>query len=382
MIVSILFGVAMLFVALKFVFGMRYEFVHFLLYLVSKLNNHRFKLARTASEIKQALLLSDKGTGIEEMIACPAWLPILSIESVNGEQWLELKHNFLHFQKAIPSKEVLCAVTAREIRKAMSANVELNAKMISILTLKVFANWIFQDEEEEQAEETQRKDVLSDEMLERVYESSVEYRKEIAVKGAGCMRKKQDAIDIIVPLLNAHPKYSALFDDWSRAEHYSAVMQPFIISPMINVSDIAVSIEKNARLVDHSTSSSLDINAFIDYCIGVSHPFPILERYDAKTNTQIFIDMKMLTENEKFHVFNYGYGPRACLGRLYARDFLREFFEPVLDAKYALFKPHEHHLYSGRDNDNENLSESIYQLKVFGSALYQLALRRLKKSPA
>ena len=208
------------------------------------------------------MMLPDKGTGIEELIAYPAWSPILSLESVNGTQWLELKQNFLHFQKNIPSTAELCLITQREIKKALSTNVVLDGKMISILTLKVFVNWLFYDENKSNTAEDTINDVLSDTMLERIYESSIEYRKEIAVRGAGCLRKKYDVIDIIVPLLRNHNTYKNLFDDWSRPEHYSIVIHPFIIAPMINVSDIAVSIEKHSCLIDSSSHSDSDINAF------------------------------------------------------------------------------------------------------------------------
>ena len=219
--------------------------------------------------------------------------------------------------------------------------------MISLMTLKIFLKWLFVDS-----------DLLevNQDMLEHVYESSLEYRKEIAFKGKGCQTRKQMVVDIVVKLLNKSKRYYNIFPDWTQPECFSVVLQPFIISPMINVSDIAVSIEKYA-----SNYNKKDINSFIDYCILMEHPFPMLERYDASTNTQIFINLSELKDAR----FNYGYGPRACLGRLYAIEFLKEFFQPILNLNYENFKPKVNHLYSGRDNVRSNLKESFYQVKYF-----------------
>ena len=57
---------------------------------------------------------------------------------------------------------------------------------------------------------------------------------------------------------------------------------------------------------------------------------------------------------------------RACLGRFYAKEFLKEFFTPILNSRNdQTFQPEINHLYSGRDNDCVNFKESIYQIKYF-----------------
>ena len=200
-----------------------------------------------------------------------------------------------------------------------------------------------------------------------MYDSSLEYRKEIALKGKGCIRKKQFAVDSIVNILK-HSKYAALFD-WDKPECYSFIMQPFIISPMINISDIAVSLQNYSQAYNNKEFQSF--NSYLDFCLFNEHPFPILERYEASTNTQYFIDMKTLKEhmNEKEgSVLNFGVGIRGCMGRVYAREFIVSFFQDLLKEK-ELFMPKRKHLYSGRDNDDGSFAESIYQMKLLFKVL-------------
>ena len=348
LIIAILIILSVLFI-LKLFLQFRYEFSYFGLYVVTLLQKRNFKIAKTSKDVQRALCLRDKGVAIEELIAAPAWLPILSIESVNGKKWIQLKANYAIFHKHLPTVSELGSKARDEIKTFLNLNkgTVLDSKMISLMTLKIFLKWLFVDS-----------DLLevNQDMLEHVYESSLEYRKEIAFKGKGCQTRKQMVVDIVVKLLNKSKRYYNIFPDWTQPECFSVVLQPFIISPMINVSDIAVSIEKYA-----SNYNKKDINSFIDYCILMEHPFPMLERYDASTNTQIFINLSELKDAR----FNYGYGPRACLGRLYAIEFLKEFFQPILNLNYENFKPKVNHLYSGRDNDRSNLKESFYQVKYF-----------------
>jgi len=65
---------------------------------MARLQGNKFRMAKTLDEIKKTLLLTDKGRGIEELIATPAWLPIISLESVNGSQWIELKRNYSNIE--------------------------------------------------------------------------------------------------------------------------------------------------------------------------------------------------------------------------------------------------------------------------------------------
>lgn len=179
--IFIIFLSALLTFITYFVYQFRYQFDYVTLYVITFLQGTKLKMARTKQEIKETLMLSDKGTVIEELLASPAWLPILSIESVNHSMWHELKTNFITFQKLLPPRSELGNITEYELKKFLENNGNvLNSKDISKLTLKIFTNWIFKDTT---FEHDSTLTGLTEDMLERIHQSSVEYRKEIAIKG-------------------------------------------------------------------------------------------------------------------------------------------------------------------------------------------------------
>lgn len=322
-------------------------------------NGCRVMWVRDLNVAKQVLQnSSDKGSFIEEKLASPAWLPILSLESVNGETWKDLKSRFLIFQKYLPSAEKLSQVT-HSILSNQDANVEIDAKQVVHITVACFVKWIF--------------DRDWDPAWDFVCEASWEWRKEIAIKGKADGLLKRKTVDWIIDLIN-QSKYRELFgEEWSKPEYYSIILQPFIISPMINFSDIAVSSHMRPEL---------PINELIHYY----HPFPILERYVSnefvictgggsplvvKENTQVFIPLDQIGQYERFDpkVWSpFGFGPRKCSGTQYAIAFLTTFL--TYYKNNPKFVPQKNHQYSGRHNDNLTFRESSYQLIVIVKLLF------------
>jgi len=308
---------------------------------------------RDLNVAKQVLLnSSDKGSFIEEKLATYAWSPILSLESVNGQTWEDLKSRFLTFQKYLPSTEELSQVT-HSILSIQDPNVEINAKQVVRITVACFVKWIFNRD--------------WDPEWDFVCEASWEWRKEIALKGKADVLIKRKTVDWIIDLIN-QSKYRQLYgEQWSKPEYYSIILQPFIISPMINVSDIAVSAHMRPEL---------SINELIHYY----HPFPILERYISKDivicadgispllikgNTQVFIPLDQIGQLERYDPkvsSPFGFGPRKCSGTQYAIAFLTEFL--TYYKNNPNFVPRKDHQYSGRNNDNLSFRESIYQLII------------------
>ena len=165
----------------RFIYQFRFEFMYFALFILTTVQGHKFRIARSHKDIKYAMQFSDKGSVVEELLATPAWLPILSIESVNHSLWQSLKKNFLIFLKELPPKSELGKIADLEVRKYLSANGNrMNSKEITKLTLKIFTDWIFKDTT---FENDSALTGLTDDMIERIYEASTEYRKEIAIKG-------------------------------------------------------------------------------------------------------------------------------------------------------------------------------------------------------
>jgi hypothetical protein len=308
---------------------------------------------------KQVLLnSSDKGSFIEEKLATPAWSPILSLESVNGQTWQDLKSRFLMFQKYLPSTEELSQVT-HNILSIQDPNVEIDAKKVVHITVACFVKWIFNRD--------------WDPEWDFVCEASWEWRKEIALKGKADVLIKRKTVDWIIDLIN-QSKYRQLYEEeWSKPEYYSIILQPFIISPMINMSDIAVSAHMRPEL---------SINELIHYY----HPFPILERYISedisicadgvsplliKGNTQVFIPLDQVEQFERYDpkVWSpFGFGPRKCSGTQYAIAFLTAFL--AYYKNNPKFVPQKNHKYSGRNNDNLSFRESIYLLIIIIKLLF------------
>ncbi|CAF4539468.1 unnamed protein product, partial [Didymodactylos carnosus] len=126
-----------------------------------------------------------------------------------------------------------------------------------------------------------------------VCKASWEWRKEIAAKGKADPLLKRRTIDWLIDLINQSDYLQLFGEQWSTPEYYSIIMQPFILSPMINMSDIAVSAYRRP---------DLSVQELIHYY----HPLPILERYIEKdisvfndgvrsvlinANTQVFIQL-------------------------------------------------------------------------------------------
>lgn len=387
---KILMGIYMTIISIYMFLNIRNDFAILPLFIITKIQGRNFKLSKDLKEIKNVLKGSDKGHIIEELFACPAWYPILSVESVNGKVWEIVKDNLMKFKKHIPSKEKIGLIAKKEGQELLKKKEIINSKLISKLTLKIFMKWLFcennkplyseEDQENNENfefnltyENTFKSDdfdfvnqFLTEEFLERMYDNGIQWRKEIALKGKGCPIKKVDAINSIVNILK-QSKFKDLFD-WENPECYSFIMQPFIVSPMINISDIAVSLKNQVKDFDKYE----DILGYLEHCLFVEHPFILLERYVKENNTQYFVDMRtlktMFDEKEAAKPLNFGVGTRGCFGRFYAKEFIKNFFEDMV--KEDFFRPIEGHLYSGRNNDKENFQESIYQLKLFCGILF------------
>ena len=278
--IFLIIGVAYFFAEL------RNKFAFIPLYLLTKLQGRNFKIANEIKEIEYALQLSDKGFGIEEMFAKQAWYPVLSIESTNGAKWKELRKNFFTFVHHLPSPKKLKIIAEQEANILLSKNINIDSSMISKTTLKIFLKWIFCENDKLNTETDNNIDIIEnldfefidnfmndEDFLNKLYLSSLEYRKEIALKGKGDMKKKQELIHTFIDVL-LKSKYKDILD-WNRPECYSVLLQPFVISPMINISDIAVGIEINLKK-SKERLEDLDVSKFINQALSIFTRFLFL----------------------------------------------------------------------------------------------------------
>ena len=67
-------------------------------------------------------------------------------------------------------------------------------------------------------------------------------------------------------LLEGSALWELFGEKWREARYYSLVMQPFLLSPAINLGDVAVAMHSNPTMTP-------------EQAMRAAHPFPILERF-------------------------------------------------------------------------------------------------------
>lgn len=345
-----------------------YDFKEFYFWLLGKKYGNNIVYFKELNQnniilINKVLCLQDKGNFIEYSVATPAWEPIISLESVDGDQWVQVKQNFLNFTNRFHIDNKIAFIgdyIENYINHYLNSNDIIDSKLISKITVQSFCKFLFDIE-------------ISLNDLDTLYQASIEWRKEISMKGKGNMNVKVSAINIILNYIKNNNKVYLIFNEnWEKPEYYSVILQPFIISPMINASDIMVSVQS---LLSKSLISSDEVitNNLINKIIYSYHPFPILERFDPSTNTQYFLPLDQLTTfnnySDLYKNVVFGTGPRRCSGQLYAYVILNKFID-VYFKNQKKFNPLLNHKYSGRNNDKFNIRESLYMGKILLKILF------------
>ena len=206
-------------------------------------------------------------------------------------------------------------------------------------------------------------------------------RAELAVRRRGAARTKSAAVALVLALLRESPRLWPLFGEgWAAPARHSLIMQPFLISPIINVGDVACAAAILLRAAAAAGQPAPDTAepAFLDACLRKFHPFPIFERYLATevvvdgvvavpARSQAVIFASDLQDSTAWPVF--GAGPRACAGTHLARPLLHAFLAELPSARdFCPLAGHEH---SGRHNDGAaSLSEAVYFVRTVAHALF------------
>lgn len=313
-----------------------------------------------AEEAVAVLRSSDiKGLALEKHIATPAWEPIISLESVDGDIYHRMIANFHQVMEACPPTSQLTGIAKHHARALVESNIVIDAQQIALLTSKIFIEYVFNRS--------------WDESFEIFAMASWEWRKEIAMRGKADKKIQYQAVDVLIKdlLPNCERLWKLYGDKWNQSEYYSLILQPFLISPCINVTDIMTAVKM---------ISSGDMS--MDTIMREMHPFPILERYVAKdvyhngrlvvaANTQVIMFTSDFNKNNyPWPVF--GSGKRSCAGMHLAIPLLQVLRSELSRSK--LFKPEVNHRYSGRNNDN---NMSILEFWYFANTVvYQLFFSR------
>lgn len=292
------------------------------LYFICYLQDIKLKIPDNQEEMKYFLINSDeKGCLVEKYVARNAWYPLLSVESEDGEIWIKLKKKTIEYLDKCDTKK-LNKLTKHYCELMCQEKKIITSYEISEIVANIFYTFIFNKK-------------LSKKNAELLVKSSYEWRKELSIKGKGCLKIKKKVIQFF--------KDELFTDD---IIDISALAQPFFISPMINISDIMVEYYLNPE------DNLIDI-------LQKKHPFPLLERKLNNVQCAFFL-------NKKNNKIIWGYGNRKCLGIKLAISILDSMIAYFKTYPKNLFQPYINHKYSGRYNDNQfSINELYYQIKFF-----------------
>jgi cytochrome P450 len=347
------------------------------------------------SECARALASSEtKGSFIETIFAIPAWRPLYSVESEDGARWKELADSCAKVLRQLRWKDAIADLMDKSVQDlaiAQHPDRIVDSESISRLVLRTLYEILFEE-----------KINPADETL--FFQSSIEWRKEIAVKGAGNKTIKDEAASRLLEIVRNSRYRDGLQESADPMMWLSVFGQPFIISPQINVSDIMVATFSFLRRHPHyyqltrqkaAEQDNKFLNAIIMEAIRLQHPFPILERELTrdlqlqgrlvKAGTQIFVPLDQFKQDQTFnpeawlneerpHPFQslvFGAGQRMCPGKMLASHLMVAMLRSlVLHVPLEQIQPDQGHRFSGRNNDGkEGLGESLYQLRKFLGAL-------------
>ncbi|KAH7488422.1 hypothetical protein PRIC1_007461 [Phytophthora ramorum] len=301
---------------------------------------------------------SNKGDLIETLLSLPAWSPIVSLESVNGEQWRRMKACFTKVAQVLQPISHLGALFETRGRELLESETVIDALKLNELSVACFYEWVFERE-------------FDHEKFAVACQATWEWRKQLALKGVADSTVKQRTVEWCLEEIRRTPRLYDLFEEkWAEPEYFSLILQPFVISPAINQTDVAVAVKEWVQ----STSATQPVTPeIIRQCVCSAHPFPVVERYfpdgvatmDIAPNTHVLIPLDEMAGGAFAAGFDltFGAGSRVCVGRhiamkamvgLFTDDFVRS----------DMFQPKLNHKYSGRHNDGkETVAEILYQVK-------------------
>lgn len=372
---------------------MRYNFGReFILNMFCTMQGRKYKWIREPNLARRVLSSSSsKGIGVEQLLSTEAFLPIVSLESVIDEQWIRMKDNFVILKSHLPSLDALSTI-ADDITKyylEMEENRVIDCPTLVKLTVQIMQAWLFGVPKEM-------------EVNPMIIAAIEEYRKEIAVKGKGDPRLKLYVTEWIQEEIRSHKNIYEIFEEkWFSDEYWSLLLQPFFISPAINITDIAITLTckefKEEFQLSGGSSHDFDMERIL-CAINYKHPFPIFERwfphglkygeqFIIEPNTHCFVPIDEIGRNccnrnaTNSYWSAFGAGKRACGGRDIAMTLCTNIFRVLLTHQRSeeKFKPWIEHNYSGRDNDfKETLSQTFHQVMRLVQISWKLVRQRVE----
>ena len=287
--------------------------------------------------LRSVLSNEEKGLFFEHGISARAWLPLFSLESDDGPRWVRMKRVLMRVLRGLDHK------TIPDLVGKYTTNIN-SCEDVSQIVTQVMFEFVFDRP-------------IPHEHIPLFHSASMEWRKEIGMKGFGDVNIKKEFVEIIERYIPTH--YFEMTDD--RMEVVSAFAQPFFLSPMINVSDILVGISNLYDVGDHPT---VPIQQMVRHTLIHYPPFPMLERRTGeKSQTFIFLFPSTDTcklcgvSNPEISPEMFGYGARKCVGISIANSLIENIVCNIT-VQNLEFHPEIGNAYSGRSNDSVNTLES------------------------
>lgn len=354
-------------------------------------------IRKHSSAIPAILTASEKkGSFIERLFAQPAWWPALSIESMDGETWKTLSVEFKKILLDSSQPDRLKYLVEKHFvilqkRFEIGPHFPVDSEFISKWTAHVFFEYLFQK-------------AMSDDDENLFYMASLEWRKEIALKGKGNFKVKEDFLLRLRQIIEKS-RFAGGFEKFhERPEIWTSIFaQPFLISPMINFSDVFAStfdfLKVEEKCLKKAQASAQDLkNKYLEgillESIRLRHPFPILEReltadltFDGKVfakGTHFLILLDQLDQDTEFNperwllpphqnlywALPFAAGARGCPGKQLALESMSEMLRHLLVLPLDQVSPILNHKFSGRDNDQlKSFKELTYQFKMLLKAV-------------
>jgi hypothetical protein len=313
------------------------------------------------SDVKRILAAPEKGNFFEKSVSQLAWKPLYSVESEDGSRWSRMLRVVHEITRTINVADV-----AETVHTIPEYNNFANCRDVTRVVACTMARMVFNKE-------------LSQLQCDLFHNASMEWRKEIAMKGVGDTTVKWAFIREIEDMIPR--RYFDMIDD--RMEVISAFAQPFFISPMINVSDIFAGIE--LLYGDVIVGTNIAPKAMIGRSIELYPPFPTLERQTGPTeqtflflypeNNRVSPDVSISPDG--FGPETFGYGPRKCAGQQLAMNLMCA----MLDTIERPFTPIRGSKYSGRHNDDRvDIQEGLFLVTTMTRLMWNGVTRDTPKN--
>ncbi|EDQ86955.1 uncharacterized protein MONBRDRAFT_10466 [Monosiga brevicollis MX1] len=334
---------------------------------------------------------SDKGRVIEENMMLPVWTDGCSIESCNGRVWRTVRHSYDHFVRQLPPIEDLETYCLQHTPSITADAGVLDSPGIARTVLAAFGQHLFAD-------------ACTPQHLDVIEACSWDIRAHVAMRTNGHDDLKRACNRTIINLLEQSAFESPPdLPGWQHPLAFSAVMQPFFISPSVNFVDIVIALDNLCDLRAKSVHwrkqgygrAKMDIVAHLVESIRIRHPFPMLERLHGDTQYFIALDSFFAPGHpqaafnptqwhaegmyqDPLHSLIFGAGPRKCPGRTIAWASLPALLYRWLEleaAGHLTWRPADRHRFSGRDLDNAPtpMAESLHAAGRIVSCLANLA---------